>query len=145
LALPASFSGQLFWSVQERKESGLAVSVEFQGGSFPVSIHPVLPPSRGFEAGRFSARARKNISIAPPSRFSANPSEIDGSHRHAELFYLQKQIQSQTPMVIVLEDGERIDGCIDWYDRNSIKVRGRSKTLIYKSAIKYMYKLGDNG
>jgi sRNA-binding regulator protein Hfq len=48
-------------------------------------------------------------------------------------------------MVIVLEDGEQIEGCIEWYDRISLKVRGRSKTLIYKSAIKYMYKLGENG
>ena len=109
-----------------------------------MSIHPVLPPSRGFEAGRLPTRTRKN-SVPFPFRFSANTPEIDASNRHAELFYLQKQIQSQTPMVIVLEDGERIDGCIDWYDRNSIKVRGRSKSLIYKSAIKYMYKLGDNG
>jgi len=71
--------------------------------------------------------------------------DMDAPNRHAELFYLQKQIHAQTPMVIVLEDGERIDGCIEWYDRNSLKVRGRSKVLIYKSAIKYMYKLGDNG
>ena len=110
-----------------------------------MSIHPVLPPSRGFAAGRLPARTRKNFSVPPPFRFPAHTLEIDASNRHAELFYLQKQIQSQTPMVIVLEDGERIDGCIDWYARNSIKVRGRSKSLIYKSAIKYMYKLGDNG
>jgi sRNA-binding regulator protein Hfq len=73
--------------------------------------------------------------------------EVDDSsaHRQAELFYLQKQIQSQTPMVIVLEDGERIEGCIEWYDRGVLKVRGRAKTLIYKSAIKYMFKLGELG
>jgi sRNA-binding regulator protein Hfq len=64
---------------------------------------------------------------------------------HAELFYLQKQIQSQTPMVIVMEDGETIEGCIEWYDRGALKVRGRSRMLIYKSAIKYMYKQGENG
>jgi sRNA-binding regulator protein Hfq len=110
-----------------------------------MSVHPVLPPSRGFEPGRLLTRTRKNFTVPPLFRFPAHTAEIDASNRHAELFYLQKQIQSQTPMVIVLEDGERIDGCIDWYDRNSIKVRGRSKTLIYKSAIKYMYKLGDNG
>jgi sRNA-binding regulator protein Hfq len=110
-----------------------------------MSIQPVLPPSRGFLAGRLPTRTRKNLSVTPPIRFTAHTAEVEASNRHAELFYLQKQIQSQTPMVIVLEDGERIDGCIDWYDRNSIKVRGRSKTLIYKSAIKYMYKLGDNG
>jgi len=47
--------------------------------------------------------------------------------------------------VIVLEDGEQIEGCIEWYDRQSLKVRGRTKTLIYKSAIKYMYKVGEVG
>jgi len=110
-----------------------------------MSIQSVLPPSRAVEPDRLTTRTRKNFPSPSPFRSPAQMTEIDGSNRHAELFYLQKQIQSQTPMVIVLEDGERIDGCIDWYDRNSIKVRGRSKTLIYKSAIKYMYKLGDNG
>ena len=48
-------------------------------------------------------------------------------------------------MVVVLEDGEKIEGCIEWYDRDSLKIRGRKKTLVYKSAIKYMYKFGDAG
>jgi len=48
-------------------------------------------------------------------------------------------------MVIVLEDGELVEGQIEWYDRYALKVRGRSRTLIYKSAIKYMYKLGEGG
>ncbi len=78
-------------------------------------------------------------------RFPAQNAEVNVAHRHAELFYLQKQIYSQTPMVIVLEDGERVEGCIEWYDRNTLKVRGKVKTMVYKSAIKYMYKLGDNG
>jgi len=43
-------------------------------------------------------------------------------------------------MVLVLEDGEMVEGCIEWYDRNVLKVRGSAKTLVYKSAIKYMYK-----
>jgi RNA chaperone Hfq len=71
--------------------------------------------------------------------------EDEGGKRQAELFYLQKQIQSQTPMVIVLADGEQVEGCIEWYDRRTLKVRGREKVLIYKSAIKYMYKLGESG
>ncbi|MGD0098072.1 MAG: hypothetical protein ABSB60_16410 [Terracidiphilus sp.] len=71
--------------------------------------------------------------------------EQDLPQRQAELFYMQKQIQTQTPMVLVLEDGETVEGCIEWYDRNVLKVRGRSKTLVYKAAIKYMYKLGDAG
>ena len=48
-------------------------------------------------------------------------------------------------MVLVLEDGELVEGCIEWYDRNVLKVRGRTKTLVYKAAIKYMYKQGDAG
>jgi sRNA-binding regulator protein Hfq len=48
-------------------------------------------------------------------------------------------------MVVVLEDGEHIEGCIEWYDRYSLKVRGRQKSLIYKAAIKYMFKFAENG
>lgn len=96
-------------------------------------------------------RSPAKFEAQPGSRISPIPFGLphfgaeDVPHRDAELFYLQKQIQSRTPMVIVLEDGERIEGCIEWYDHNSLKVRGRAKTLIYKSAIKFMYKLGDTG
>jgi len=62
---------------------------------------------------------------------------------NAECFYFQKQMQTQTLMVFVLEDGEHIEGYIEWYDRNAVKIRNGSRTLIYKSAIKYLYKAGD--
>lgn len=94
---------------------------------------------------RTLGRGRKAAPAPLPFRFPAKMVETDAPYRNAELFYLQKQIQSQTPMVVVLEDGEQVEGCIEWYDRNTLKVRGRGKTLIYKSAIKYMYKLGDTG
>jgi sRNA-binding regulator protein Hfq len=94
---------------------------------------------------RLQARTRGNSPAPLPFRFPAHAVEVEVPRREAELFYLQKQIQSQTPMVIVLEDGEKVEGCIEWYDRQTLKVRGRMKTLIYKSAIKYMYKLGDAG
>lgn len=80
-----------------------------------------------------------------PFHFSNHAVEDESGQRQAELFYLQKQIQSQTPMVIVLADGAHIEGTIEWYDRKALKVRGREKVLIYKSAIKYMYKVGENG
>ena len=110
-----------------------------------MSIQSILPTPRGFDPGRLPTHTRKHFPAPAPIRFAAQTIEIEAPNRHAELFYLQKQIQSQTPMVVVLEDGERVEGCIEWYDRCTLKVRGRSKTLIYKSAIKYMYKLGDNG
>jgi sRNA-binding regulator protein Hfq len=118
------------------------------GGLYSMSSQATLPTD-GTASGPGShqplARSRKTASAPPPFRFPAQFAVEEGPLRQAELFYLQKQIQSQTPMVIVLEDGERIEGCIEWYDRNALKVRGRQKTLIYKSAIKYMYKVGDAG
>ena len=64
---------------------------------------------------------------------------------NAESFYYLKQMNTKTPMVIVMTDGEEIRGCIEWYDRHTLKVRGRSKMLIFKSAIKYMFKQGEIG
>jgi len=61
-----------------------------------------------------------------------------------EPFYLQKQMHSQTRMVFMLEDGDRVEGAIEWYDTDAIKVRnGNVRTLIYKTSIKYLYKAGD--
>jgi len=96
-------------------------------------------------SGITKPRNRKALPAPVPFHFHSAIPEEEARQHHAELFYLQKQIQSQTPMVIVLEDGEKVEGRIEWYDRNSIKVRGRTKSLIYKPAIKYMYKVAENG
>lgn len=113
-----------------------------------MSITPSLPSEHGSnpaESGRAQRLSRRATSVPALLHTASRLPEFDAPQRQAELFYLQKQIQTQTPMVIVLEDGEQIHGCIEWYDRNTLKVRGKTKTLIYKSAIKYMYKLGDIG
>ncbi len=61
---------------------------------------------------------------------------------HAENFYYQKQMQSKTPMVLVLQDDEEVHGVIEWYDKYCLKVNreGEPNLLIYKPSIKYMYK-----
>jgi sRNA-binding regulator protein Hfq len=61
---------------------------------------------------------------------------------HAENFYYQKQMQTKTPMVLVLQDGEEVHGVIEWYDKYCLKVNrtGASNLLIYKPSIKYMFK-----
>jgi sRNA-binding regulator protein Hfq len=111
-----------------------------------VSSIPATPqPDSEVPVERTAPRKRRNGSNPVSLYHPAHTTEIDAPQRHAELFYLQKQIQSQTPMVVVLEDGERVEGCIEWYDRNALKIRGHARTLVYKSAIKYMYKLGDMG
>ncbi len=108
-------------------------------------VTPIAPSPVSAPAHTSSVRKNRQPAAAVPMRFSSYGGDEDLAQRHAELFYLQKQIQSQTPMVIVLEDGEQVEGHIEWYDRHTLKVRGRAKTLIYKSAIKYMYKLGEAG
>lgn len=117
----------------------------------PDSLIPHSPKPDSVSGSRDGlpapTQARK-LRAAPPStvrHFASFASEEHQSNRQAETFYLQKQIQLQTQMVFVLEDGSRIQGVIEWYDRNSIKVRGKSRALVYKSAIKYLYKAGEVG
>ena len=61
---------------------------------------------------------------------------------NAEIFYYKKQIDAHTVMVIVLLDGEEIEGTIEWYDRGALKVNRKSapNLLLLKRNIKYMYK-----
>ena len=61
---------------------------------------------------------------------------------NAEIFYYKKQIDAHTLMVIVLLDGEEIEGTIEWYDRGALKVnrKGAPNLLVLKRNIKYIYK-----
>jgi host factor-I protein len=76
-----------------------------------------------------------------PGKKSAPPEQTN-----AENFYYQKQMQSKTPMVVVLRDGEEIRGVIEWYDKACIKLNRVSEPnlMIYKPSIKYLYKEGEN-
>jgi host factor-I protein len=82
------------------------------------------------------------------SSSTANPKKTAPTEQtNAENFYYQKQMQSKTPMVVVLRDGEEVHGYIEWYDKNCIKLNrsGAANLMIYKPAIKYMFKEGENG
>src|SRR5207302_8622461 len=70
----------------------------------------------------------------------ANPPD----QTNAENFYYMKQMQGKTPMVIVMKDGETLEGVIEWYDKTCLKVNreGAPNLLIFKPNIKYMYKEG---
>jgi len=115
-------------------------------------IRPKLP-NRPLSQRRFARREEPFLQW----HSGAQPAQASQEVSHAEAFYFQKQMQSQTPMVFVLEDGERIEGVIEWYDRNAIKIRctairsagprpaeTATRALIYKSSIKYLYKAGEN-
>lgn len=102
-------------------------------------VRPVLPAR---SAGNRSF-SRRNASPTLAHHEVMNGNNYGNESTHAEAFYFQKQAQSQTPMVFILEDGERIEGIIEWYDRNAIKVKNHSRTLIYKSSIKYLHKANE--
>jgi len=64
----------------------------------------------------------------------------------AENFYYVKQMQSRTPVAVVLSDGEVLRGTVEWYDRDCIKLTryGSPNLLIYKHCIRYLYKDGED-
>jgi hypothetical protein len=93
------------------------------GGGAPRSG---MPPPRPPQPSSIQVRKRQ-----PP------PAET-----HAEIYYYKKQIDAHTPMVLVLQDGEEIEGTIEWYDRGALKINRRSapNLLVLKRNIKYIYK-----
>jgi sRNA-binding regulator protein Hfq len=101
----------------------------------------VRPPMPG---GAFANRGPLRVSPLSSNYRAQNHAAVRSESSHAEAFYFQKQIHSQTLMVFVLEDGEQIEGQIEWYDRDSIKVRsGATRTLLYKPGIKYLFKASE--
>jgi len=61
---------------------------------------------------------------------------------NAEAFYYLKQMNTQTPMIVILDDGERLEGHIEWYDRTCLKVHRPDgpNLLVFKHCIRYLYK-----
>jgi sRNA-binding regulator protein Hfq len=80
--------------------------------------------------GSYGRSQQQQPKVAPPEA------------THAENFYYLKQMNSKTPMVVVLTDGEEIRGWIEWYDRSCLKVNreGAPNLLIQKHCIKYVFK-----
>jgi len=61
----------------------------------------------------------------------------------AESYYFLKQMNKKTPMAVVYTDGQIVEGYIEWYDRNCIKLNrdGAPNLLIYKTSIRCIYKV----
>lgn len=99
-------------------------------------IRPQLPANE--------RRSLHNVYTEDPLTHALNEPHTTAEASHAEAFYFQKQMQQQTEMMVILEDGEEIRGIIEWYDKCVIKVRaGRQRVMIYKSGIKYLYKASE--
>lgn len=98
------------------------------------------PPAVVNNAGSTSD-SNDNSSAAAGSKTRRAPSV----ETNAEIYYYKKQIDTHTTMVIVLQDNEEIEGTIEWYDRNALKVNRKNapNIMLLKHNIKYMYKAED--
>src|SRR5437867_3774246 len=92
-------------------------------------IRPTLPPrpesvrSVDTSSAAAAAPARERESEQKRERRNAPRHGFSGGEQtHAENFYFQKQMQSQTPMTVVLKNGETVQGIIEWYDKTCIKL-----------------------
>ena len=117
---------------------------ENHGNHGPV---PVQMQDRRERPERHDRAERSDRGERPTGGAGGGKKAAPPEQTNAENFYYQKQMQARTPMVIVLRDGEEVHGYIEWYDRNCIKVNresGEPNLMIYKPAIKYMFKEGEN-
>jgi sRNA-binding regulator protein Hfq len=130
-----------------------------------VAVPAAAQPESDFYGQRRLIRPNLALRSAPPRQntiFGHGPALTsrtmpDGTvedSSHAEVFYFQKQIQAQTRMIVMLENGDELEGVIEWYDRFAIKLRNvgrggllsgaRTRVLVYKDSIRYIYKAGEN-
>lgn len=112
---------------RQQRERTNGASTRSSGDGAPSAPPPPRAPQQSSSASS-SVQVRKRT---PP------PLETN-----AELFYYKKQIDAHTPMVIVLQDGEEVEGTIEWYDRGALKVNRKDapNLLVLKHNIKYMFK-----
>lgn len=101
-------------------------------------FRPALPDVKEQYAPRPAQPAQRE---APPRKKPAPPEQT-----FAENFYYVKQMQSRTPVAVVLTDGEVLHGTVEWYDRDCIKLTryGSPNLLVYKHCIRYIYKDGED-
>jgi sRNA-binding regulator protein Hfq len=128
--------------------SAVAREAEAEGFGNRKLIRPSLSRDQ-VRAGEAATERREKPERAPerPSSTSGAKKVAPAEQTHAENFYYQKQMQSKTPMVVVTREGEELHGIIEWYDKSCIKLNrigGQSNLMIYKSAIRYMYKEGES-
>jgi len=97
------------------------------------------------EERRLDSLIRKPVRVAvgadakrPPAAKKNTPPD----QTSAEQFYYSKQMQAKTRMMVVLTDGEQLEGVIEWYDRDCLKLNREQapNLMLFKHCIKYMYK-----
>ncbi len=95
--------------------------------------------------GEASAAARSRATTNSNAPSTSGRKRAPSAETNAEVFYYKKQMETHTLMVIMLQDGEEIEGTIEWYDRSALKINRKSEPniLLLKHNIKYMFKAED--
>ena len=106
------------------------------GASAPAVEPTVAAPAVGVAA------ADPNAPLAPQGLGSPRRKIAPPEQTNAESFYYLKQMQSKTPMVVVLQNDEKLRGVIEWYDKHCLKINRikEPNVLVPKHNIKYIYK-----
>ncbi len=120
------------------------------GGSTMVNrklVRPNLAEIKGKLAANKPAAARQDNGPREGSNGSAAARRrlAPADQTAAEAFYYLKQMNSKTPMVLIMDNGEELRGHIEWYDRSCLKVHRADSPnlLIFKHSIRYLYKQDD--
>lgn len=88
-------------------------------------------------------RSRSKVDVTPMTAPGATQrKQVPPEQTNAENFYYLKQMSCKTPMVVVMCDGEELQGVIEWYDRDCFKINrtGEPSVVVMKRFVKYMYK-----
>ena len=61
-----------------------------------------------------------------------------------EVHYLKRLIEDQVPVRVRLSDNQEVEGIIEFYDVNFIRItrNGEPNLFLFKHDIKYLYELG---
>jgi sRNA-binding regulator protein Hfq len=107
----------------------------------PPPVHSAPPPVHESRGGHPLGSHPQGAHGGPHMPKKVHPP----SDTSAESYYYLKQMSKKTAMAVVFNDGETIEGYIEWYDRTCIKLNreGAPNLLVYKNAIKYLYKLDE--
>lgn len=107
-------------------------------------VHPNLSKLRNrngtphFEEPATESRPPRHGSRPPRPGGRKGPPVVTS----AEEFYYLKQMNNETALVAVMDDGTRIRGRIEWYDRGCVKFIQESGPglVLFKHSIRCFYK-----
>ena len=112
-----------------------------RGGKFGGKPGKFGKPTGGGKKGKKRApkRKKKVVKKAP-----AQTIESTGM----EAWYMKQLMTSETPIVVVLNTGERVRGFVRYYDKDTFSlgpVDGSPKMFLRKESIRYLYEEPEEG